>query len=75
MTKIFAINITAGGTPQPNLGEAVRSSRYSNGISSIFLSETSFTQSSQVFMVGRPADRQAGKLLPNKGCSRSRALG
>ena len=65
----------AGGTPQPNLGEAVRSSVYSNGISSIFLSETSFTQSSQVFMVGRSADGQAGKRLPNKGCSRSRALG
>ena len=46
MMKISAINITVAGTPQPNLGDAVKSSVYSNGISSIFLSETSFTQSS-----------------------------
>ena len=68
-------NISVAGVPQPDLGEAVVSSRYSNDISSIFLSESSFTQSSQVLMVGRPADGQAGKLLPNKGGSRSRALG
>ena len=36
MMKISAINITAAGTPQPNLGDAVKSSVYSNGISSIF---------------------------------------
>ena len=69
------INISVAGVPQPELGEAVVSSRYSNDISSIFLSETSFTQSSQVLMVGRLADGQAGKLLPNKGGSPSRALG
>ena len=68
-------NISVAGVPQPDLGEAVVSSRYSNDISSIFLSESSFTQSSQVLMVGRPADGQAGKCLPNKGCSRSWALG
>ena len=45
ITKICASNIKAAGTPQPNLGDAVRSSVYSNGTSSIFLSETSFTQS------------------------------
>ena len=68
-------NISVAGVPQPDLGEAVVSSRYSNDNSSIFLSESSFTQSSQVLMVGRPADGQAGKLLPNKGGSHSRALG
>ena len=68
-------NIRVAGVPQPDLGEAVVSSRYSNDISSIFLSESSFTQSSQVLIVGRPADGQAGKRLPNKGGSHSRALG
>ena len=33
-------NISVAGVPQPDLGEAVVSSRYSNDISSIFLSET-----------------------------------
>ena len=33
-------NIHVAGVPQPDLGEAVVSSRYSNDISSIFLSET-----------------------------------
>ena len=33
-------NIRVAGVPQPDLGEAVTSSRYSNDISSIFLSET-----------------------------------
>ena len=33
-------NIRVAGVPQPDLGEAVASSRYSNDISSIFLSET-----------------------------------
>ena len=33
-------NIRVAGVPQPDLGEAVVSSRYSNDISSIFLSET-----------------------------------
>ena len=75
MMKIFAINITAGGTPRPNFGEAVVSSRQSNNISSIFLSESLFTPSSQVLMVGRPAEGQAGKRLPNKGRNRLRALG
>ena len=68
-------NIRVTGVPQPDLGEAVASSRYSNDISSIFLSETSFTPSSQVLMVGTLADGQAGKRLPNKGGSRSWALG
>ena len=68
-------NISVAGIPPPDFGEAVVSSRYSNDISSIFLSESLFTPSSQVLMVGRPAEGQAGKLLPNKGGSRSRALG
>ena len=54
-------NSSVTRVPQPDLGEAVVSSRYSNDISSIFLSESSFTQSSQVLMVGRPAEGQAGK--------------
>ena len=33
-------NIRVTGVPQPDLGEAVVNSRYSNDISSIFLSET-----------------------------------
>ena len=33
-------NISVAGVPQPDLGEAVVSSRYSNDNSSIFLSET-----------------------------------
>ena len=33
-------NIPVAGVPQPDLGEAVVSSRYSNDISSFFLSET-----------------------------------
>ena len=68
-------NISVAGVPPPNLGEAVVSSRYSKDISSIFLSESLFTPSSQVLMAGRPADGQAGKRLPHKGRSRSRALG
>ena len=54
-------NISVAGTPPPDFGEAVVSSRYSNDISSIFLSESLFTPSSQVLMVGRPAEGQAGK--------------
>ena len=68
-------NISVAGVPQPDLGEAVVSSRYSNDISSIFLSESLSTPSSQVLMVGRPAEGQAGKRLPNKGRNRLRALG
>ena len=68
-------NISVAGIPPPDFGEAVVSSRYSNDISSICLSESLFTPSSQVLMVGRPAEGQAGKRLPNKGRSRSRALG
>ena len=68
-------NISVAGTPPPDFGEAVVSSRYSNDISSIFLSESLFTPSSQVLMVGRPAEGQAGKRLPNKGRNRLRALG
>ena len=58
-------NISVAGTPPPDFGEAVVSSRYSNYISSIFLSESLFTPSSQVLMVGRPAGEQAGKLASN----------
>ena len=54
-------NISVTGIPPPDFGEAVVSSRYSNDISSIFLSESLFTPSSQVLMVGRPAEGQAGK--------------
>ena len=68
-------NISVAGTPPPDFGEAVVSSRYSNDISSICLSESLFTPSSQVLMVGRPAEGQAGKRLPNKGHNRLRALG
>ena len=67
-------NISVAGTPPLDFGEAVVSSRYSNYISSIFLSECLFTPSSQVPMVGRPAEGQAGKRLPNKGRNRLRAL-
>ena len=68
-------NISVAGTPPPDFGEAVVSSRYSNDISSIFLSESLFTPSSQVLMAGRPAEGQAGKRLPNKGRNHLRALG
>ena len=54
-------NISVAGIPPPDFGEAVVSSRYSNDISSIFLSESLFTPSSQVLMAGRPAEGQAGK--------------
>ena len=63
-------NISVAGIPPPDFGEAVVSGRYSNDISSIFLSESLFTPSSQVLMVVRPAERQASKRLPNKGRSR-----
>ena len=68
-------NISVTGIPPPDFGEAVVSSRYSNDISSIFLSESLFTPSSQVLMAGRPAEGQAGKRLPHKGRSHSWALG
>ena len=38
-------NISVAETPPPDFGEAVVSSRYSNDISSIFLSESLFTPS------------------------------
>ena len=41
--KLFTSKISIAGTPQRNLGEAVRSHVYSNDVSSIFLSGTSFT--------------------------------
>ena len=53
-------NIRAAGTPQPDLGEAVASCRYSNDNSSIFLSKTSFTPSLQACRwAGQLAGRQA----------------
>ena len=44
ITKLFTSKISIAGTSQLDLGEAVRSHVYSNDVSSIFLSGTSFTQ-------------------------------
>ena len=45
-------NIRVAGVPQPDLGEAVVSSRYSNDISSIFLSETMSPRFIHTIMAG-----------------------
>ena len=69
MMKIFVINITAGGTPQPNLGEAVYILMISPQFSSVKLHSHNHRRFSWLAgrLTGKPASYRQSKVAVVRG--------